>query len=82
MLLLKEDFVAFKTQEVYGCIDLRNTQISLFVVVSEEKDTCMLLSAREAAAAWTDTDTASRLGLCEKAPVRGRGKACAMHYYT
>ena len=37
----------------------------------------MLLSAREAAAAWTDT--ASRLiGLCEKAPVRGRGKDCAV----
>ena len=80
--LILEDVVAFETQEVGGCIDLQNTRrfppsISFFCCCSEDKH--MLLSAREAAAAWTDT--ASRLGLSEKAPVRGRGKACAMHYY-
>ena len=53
--LILKDFVPFETQEVGGCLDLQNTQMTplflCFVVVLRRKICC----AREAAAAWTDT---------------------------
>lgn len=61
----------------FGSRDTQMTRLNLLLLLLFLGQANACCWAREAAAAWTDT--ASRLGLCEKAPVRGRGKACAMH---